>query len=101
MVFADSGCRSQERVAQLRARGVLAGLCHRRVKGQKELTPLQKRFNRAVAGIRAFVEHPFAAVKKMLQRRARYRTLRRNAMDFCLCAVIHNWRQAMPRLSAA
>ena len=101
MVFADSGCRSKDRVAQLRARGVLAGLCHRRVKGQKELTPLQKRYNRAVAGIRAFVEHPFAAVKKMLPRRARYRTLRRNALDFGLCALIQNWRKAMPRLSAA
>jgi IS5 family transposase len=101
MVFADSGCRSKDRVAQLRARGVLAGLCHRRVKGQKELTALQKRFNRAVAGIRAFVEHPFAAVKKMLPRRARYRTLRRNALDFGLCGMIQNWRKAMPRLQAA
>lgn len=101
MVFADSGCRSKDRVAKLRARGVLAGLCHRRVRGQKELTPLQKRFNRAVAGIRAFVEHPFAAIKKMLPRRARYRTLRRNALDFGLCAMIQNWRKAMPRLSAA
>jgi len=100
-VFADSGCRSKDRVAKLRARGVLACLCHRRVKGQKELTPLQKRFNRAVAGIRAFVEHPFAAVKKMLPRRARYRTLRRNALDFGLCALIQNWRKAMPRLKAA
>jgi len=100
-VFADSGCRSKDRVAKLRARGVLACLCHRRVRGQKELTPLQRRFNRAVAGIRAFVEHPFAAVKKMLPRRARYRTLRRNALDFCWCAVIQNWRKAMPRLSAA
>jgi IS5 family transposase len=101
MVFADSGCRSKARVSGLRARGVLAGLCHRRVKGQKELTPLQRRFNRAVAGIRGFVEHPFAAIKKMLPRRARYRTLRRNAMDFGLCAMIHNWRLAMPRLNAA
>ena len=79
----------------------MAGLCHRRVRGQKELTPLQKRFNRAVAGIRAFVEHPFAAIKKMLPWRARYRTLRRNALDFGLCATIQNWRKAMPRLSAA
>jgi IS5 family transposase len=100
-VFADSGCRSQERVAKLRARGVLAGLCHRRVKGQKELTPLQKRFNGVVAGIRGFVEHPFAAIKKMLPRRARYRTLRRNAMDFGLCAMIHNWRLSMTLLNAA
>lgn len=100
-VFADSGCRSRERVDKLRGRGVVAGLCHRRVRGQKELTPLQRRFNRLVAGIRAFVEHPFAGIKKMLPRRARYRTLRRNALDFGLCAMIHNWRLAMPRLNAA
>jgi transposase, IS5 family len=100
-VFADSGCRSRERVGELRGRGVVAGLCHRRVRGQKELTPLQKRLNRIVAGMRAFVEHPFAGIKKMLPRRARYRTLRRNALDFGLCAMIHNWRLAMPRLNAA
>ena len=94
-VFADSGCRSQERVDKLRARGVLAGLCHRRVKGQKELTPVQKRFNRVVAGIRGFVEHPFASIKRMLPRRARYRGIRRNALDFCLCAVVHNFRRSM------
>ena len=100
-VFADSGCRSRQRVEQLRERGVFPGLCHRRVKGQKELTAFQKRFNGVVAGIRGFVEHPFAAVKKMLPRRARYRTLRRNALDFGLCAMIQNWRRAMPRLSVA
>jgi IS5 family transposase len=101
MIFADSGCRSQERVSKLRQRGVLAGLCHKRVRGQAELTVLQKRFNRAVAGIRAFVEHPFAAIKKMLPQRARYRTLQRNALDFCFCAMAQNWRKSMPWLSAA
>lgn len=99
-VFADSGCRSAARVAALRARGVLAGLCHRRVKGQKELTPLQKRFNRVVAGIRALVEHPFASIKRMLPRRARYRGLRRNALDFGLCAVVYNLRRSMRLRSA-
>ena len=100
-VFADSGCRSRDRVAKLRARGVLAGMCHRRVKGQKELTPLQQRFNRAVAGIRAFAEHPFASIKRMLPRRARYRGIRRNALDFGLCAVVHNWRKSMSLTPAA
>ena len=101
MVFADSGCRSKDRVEKLRARGVLAGLCHRRVKGQKELTPFQRKFNRMIAGFRAAVEHPFAAIKKMLPRHTRYRTLARNALDFGLCAMIQNWRRAMPRLRAA
>ena len=91
-VFADSGCRSKDRVEKLRKRGVVAGICHRRVRGQKELTPEQKRFNRLVAPIRAFVEHPYAWIKGRLNnRRARYRGLARNAMDFALSAVACNF----------
>lgn len=91
-VFADSGCRSKERVARLRGRGVVAALCHRRVRGQKELTPEQKRCNRLIAPIRAFVEHPFAWIKGRLNhRRCRYRGLARNAFDFALSAVAWNF----------
>ena len=91
-VYADSGCRSRDRVEKLRKRGVLPGLCHRRVRGQKELTPEQKRFNRLIAPVRAFVEHPFAWIKQRLNnRRARYRGLARNAMDFALSAMACNF----------
>jgi transposase, IS5 family len=91
-VFADSGCRSKDRVERLRKRGVVAGFCHGRVKGQKELTPLQKRLNRLIAPIRAFVEHPFAWIKARLNnRRVRYRGASRNAMDFALSAVACNF----------
>lgn len=91
-VFADSGCRSQERVRGLRERGVVAGFCHRRVRGQKTLTAQQTRFNRLIAPIRAFVEHPFAWIKGRLhQRRCRYRGLTRNALDFALSAVACNF----------
>src|SRR5258708_3257315 len=83
--IADRGCRSKDRVDRLRQRGVVAGICHRRVRGQKELTAQQKRFNRLIAPIRAFVEHPFAWIKGRLNnRRARYRGLARNALDFAL-----------------
>jgi IS5 family transposase len=91
-VFADSGCRSEERMEKLRKRGVLAGICHRRVRGQGELTPQQRRLNRLIAPIRAFVEHPFAWIKGRLNnRRARYRGLARNALDFALSAVACNF----------
>ncbi len=91
-VFADSGCRSKDRVQRLRARGVVAGICHRRVRGQKELTPEQKRLNRLIAPIRAFVEHPFAWIKRGLNnRRARYRGLACNAQDFALAAMACNF----------
>jgi IS5 family transposase len=95
-VFADSGCRSKERVRRLRERGVVAGICHRRVRGQKELTPEQKRLNRLIAPIRAFVEHPFAWIKGRLNnRRCRYRGLARNALDFALSAVACNFCRGM------
>ncbi len=91
-VFADSGCRSKDRVQRLRDRGVLAALCHRRVRGQKELTPQQKRLNRLIAPIRAFVEHPIGWIKQRLNnRRTRYRGLARNALDFALSAVACNF----------
>lgn len=96
-VFADSGCRSRERVQRLRDRGVLAGFCHRRVRGQKELTPLQRRLNRLIAPIRAFVEHPFAWIKTRLNSRGRcrYRGLARNAFDFALSAVACNFCRSL------
>lgn len=91
-VIADSGCRSRDRVQRLRDRGVVAGLCHRRVRGQKELTAEQKRFNRLIAPLRAFVEHPFAWIKGRLHnRRVRYRGVARNALDFALSAVACNF----------
>lgn len=91
-VFADSGCRSRDRVEKLRNRGVVAGLCHRRVRGQKELTADQRRLNRLIAPIRAFVEHPFAWIQQRLHnRRVRYRGLRRNAFDFSLSAMACNF----------
>jgi len=91
-VFADSGCRSRERVRRLRDRGVVAALCHRRVRGQKDLSAEQKRLNRLIAPVRAFVEHPFAWIKGRLNnRRCRYRGLARNALDFALSAVACNF----------
>jgi transposase, IS5 family len=95
-VYADSGCRSRKRIEALRERGVLPAICHRRVRGQAELTPQQKRLNRLIAPIRAFVEHPFAWIKGRLNnRRARYQGVRRNALDFSLAAVCWNWCRSM------
>lgn len=101
-VYADSGCRSKARVAALRRRGVKARLCHRRVRGQAALTPWQRRFNRLVAPVRAFVEHPFAWIKGRLNnRRARYRGARRNALDFALAATCWNWCRSLSLKPAA
>jgi IS5 family transposase len=100
-VYADSGCRSRDRVERLEKRGVFAGLCHRRVKGQQELTAAQKAFNHMIAGIRAIVEHPFAWMKRMSGGRVRYRGLRRNAFDFALTAAVYNFRRSFTLKPAA
>lgn len=94
-VYADSGYMSKQRSEALAARGVFAGIAYRRVKGQKELTEEQRTHNRLVAGIRAFVEHPFGWLRKMNFWRARYRGLTRNAVDFALRAVAYNWKRSL------
>ena len=93
-VFADSAYMSADRKKDLEARGVFCGIIQRRVRGQKELTPEQKWHNRLVAGFRAVVEHPFAWMKNTGYRRARYRGLRRNAMDFALHAIAYNFKRS-------
>jgi IS5 family transposase len=104
VVVADSGCRSKERIQGMQQRGVTAAFCHRRVRGQSELAPAQKRMNRLIAPIRAFVEHPFAWIKGRLnQRRVRYRGVRRNGLDFALSAMACNLCRALslkPRTNA-
>jgi IS5 family transposase len=94
-VYADSGYMSKKRKEELEARGVFAGIAYRRVRGQKELTAGQKAHNRLIAGVRAFVEHPFAWLRKMNFWRARYRGLTRNALDFALRAVAYNWKRSL------
>jgi IS5 family transposase len=93
-VYGDSGYMSKKRKDELEARGVFCGIAYRRVRGQKELTDEQKSHNRLVAGIRAFVEHPFAWLRKMNFWRARYRGLSRNAVDFALRATAYNWKRS-------
>jgi IS5 family transposase len=100
-VYADSGCRSKDRVEKLESRGVFAGLCHQRHRGQKELTAEQKRHNRLVAPIRALVELPFAWIKRMNGRKTRYRGVARNALDFVLAAVAYNFRRSFTIRPAA
>jgi len=93
-VFADSAYMSEDRKKTLESRGVFCGIIQRRVRGQKELTTEQKWHNRLVAGFRAVVEHPFAWMKNTGYRRARYRGLCRNGMDFALHAVAYNFKRS-------
>jgi IS5 family transposase len=101
-VFADSAYSDADRRERLEARGVLPGICYKRVRGQAELTPFQKTFNRLVAKLRAAGEHPFAWMRKLMRfTRCRYRGLRRNGFDFTLTAAAYNLKRAASLLAAA
>ena len=93
-VYADSAYMDKKRKAALEKRDVFCGIIEKRVRGQKELSALQKLHNRLVSGIRAVVEHPFAWMKNTGYGRTRYRGMRKNAMDFGLHAIAYNWKRS-------
>jgi len=93
-VWADSAYMDAKRKQRLREQGIFCGIIERRGRGQKALTAQQKWHNRLVAGIRAVVEHPFAWMKNAGYRRARYRGLGRNGMDFALHAIAYNFKRS-------
>jgi IS5 family transposase len=99
-VFADSAYMSHDRKQELESRGVFCGIATRRVRGQSDLAPGQKWHNRFVAGIRAVVEHPFAWMKNTGYRRARYRGLSRNGLDFALHAIAYNFKRSFSLLTS-
>ena len=96
LVLADSAYSDRRRRAELRARGVIDGICYKRVRGQKKLHPWQERWNRCVARLRARVEHPTGMMKQQLgYRRVRYRGKDRNAFDFAMTLAACNIKRSL------
>jgi IS5 family transposase len=96
LVLADSAYSDKGRRAELRARGVIDGICHKRNRGQTRLHPYQERWNRLVARLRARVEHPTAMMKQQLgYRRVRYRGKDRNAFDFAMTLTACNIKKSL------
>src|SRR5579871_113848 len=95
-VLADSAYSDQDRRDRLETRGVIPGICYKRVRGQAKLHPWQKKWNRAVSRIRAIGEHPFAWMSRLMKfSRFRYRGLRRNAFDFVLTVAAYNVKRSV------
>jgi IS5 family transposase len=95
-VYADSAYMDKDRKQRLEKDGVHCGVIERRVRGQGELTQTQKAHNRLCASFRAFVEHPFAWMKRFGGlAHARYRGLTRNAADFGLAAIAYNYEKSL------
>lgn len=93
-VITDAAYADQERRERLRRRGVVCGIAWKRSRGQKTLSPLLRKINRAIASIRSGVEHVMARLRKWGVGRARYRGEQRNACDFTMALVAHNIRRA-------
>jgi transposase, IS5 family len=94
-VYADSAYGDKKRSARLADRRVMAMITSKRVRGQKELTPEQRRMNKACSVVRAMVEHPRAWMNKMGFVMARYRGLTKNAIDFGLLAIAYNVKRSL------
>lgn len=99
-VIADSAYMDRQREEALRQRGVVCGIARRRRRGQKRLPTIDARINRMIASMRAVVEHPFAWIRQMGFRRARYRGRERNAMDFALTLTAYNFKRSLSLRSA-
>jgi IS5 family transposase len=94
-VIADAAYSDKDRRRRLERKGVTDGVAYKRQRGQKELSPLLRKINRAIASIRAAAEHTMARLRKWGAARARYRGERRNRFDFAMTLVAHNLRRAM------
>lgn len=96
-VIADTAYCDRSRYRDLLLRGVIPGIIERRVRGQKELHEVQKRWNKLVARLRAPGELPFAWIKHWQGlRRVRYRGLQRNKCDAIMHAIAFNFRRMLP-----
>lgn len=90
-VLADSAYSCAEFRRKLRDRGVIDGICYKRVRGQDELYAWQARWNKLVSRLRAVGERPMALLKHhMGWRRVRYRGEQRNRGDLWLRATAYN-----------
>lgn len=100
MIVADSAYRSRGREAALRERGVACAIAYKRQRGRRKLPPMLERINRAIARVRAVVEHPFAWMRSMGYRRVRYRGRRRNEVDFALNLIAYNFKKSLSLMQA-
>lgn len=90
-VFADSGYMSKVRKKRLREEGVVCAITERRVRGQSKLRPKQSRNNKRFSKIRAFVELPFAFIKKQMNYvETKYLGLEKNSQHVFLVAAAYN-----------
>jgi IS5 family transposase len=89
-IFADKAYYSEERKYILRRQNVFCGILDRAHRG-KRLSSSQKKRNRKLSSIRAFVEHPYAVIKHRLKyMKTRYRGLLKNTAHMFGICMLYN-----------
>lgn len=89
-VLADKGYYSQERKRELRQKGIFCGILDKASRGKKLSISQQKR-NKKLSPARAFVEHPFNAIKNWFKfKKTRYVGILKNTAQMFMLATLHN-----------
>lgn len=89
-VLADKGYYSQERKRQLREQGIFCGILDKAARGKK-LSASQKKRNKKLSAARAYVEHPFNAIKNWFKfRKTRYVGIVKNTAQIFMLATLYN-----------
>ncbi len=89
-VLADKGYYSKERKRELRAKDIFCGILDKAAKGRK-LSKSQAKRNKKLSSVRAFVEHPFNAIKNWFKfRKTRYVGIIKNTAQAFMLATLYN-----------
>jgi IS5 family transposase len=89
-VLADKGYYSQERKRELRRSGIFCGILDKAARGRK-LSNSQKKRNKKLSSVRAYVEHPFNAIKNWFKfRKTRYVGIIKNSAQIFMLATLYN-----------
>ena len=90
VVIADKGYYSQERKRQLRKQGIFCGILDKASPGKK-LSASQKKRNKKLSSVRAYVEHPFNAIKNWFKfRKTSYVGIVKNTAQIFMLATLYN-----------
>ncbi len=89
-VLADKGYYSKERKRELRAKGIFCGILDKTAAGKK-LSNSQKKRNKKLSSARAYVEHPFNAIKNWFKfKKVRYVGIVKNSAHVFMLATLYN-----------
>ncbi len=89
-VLADKGYYSKERKAELRSRGIFCDILDKAARGKK-LSNSQTKRNKKLSSAKAYVEHPFNAIKNWFGfKKTRFVGIVKNTAQMFMMATLYN-----------